>query len=114
MTMLKAALGSRSGSLLWRLACVSRTIEKIEQSCPAPDQAFVCPTCNLSCATNELLCFISICPATGFLLLGDDAIGKCSLSALPMGVFDGFGPETRVGFGVHTHRRLQVKRMKLS
>lgn len=74
----------------------------------------VCALHNLSCVVKELLCFISICPAAGFLLLGDDPIGKRSLSVLPKGRFNGCGPKTHVGFGLHSHKRLQIKRMKLS
>lgn len=39
--MSKAALGSCSGSPLWGMTGVSRMIEKVEQSFPALDQAFV-------------------------------------------------------------------------
>lgn len=49
-----------------------------------------------------------------FPLPGNDAIRKHSLSALPMGGFDGSGADTHAVFGLHIHRRLQIKRMELS
>lgn len=112
MTMLKAALGSRSGSPHWELICVNPVMGRAEQPCHAPDEAFVFPLAL--CAACPMLCFASIHQAAGFLLLGEDAIGKHSSNVLPMGEFDQSGTWTNRGLWHHHHGRQQIKRMKLS
>lgn len=61
-----------------------------------------------------MLCFASIHQAAGFLLVGEDAIGKHSSSVLPMGESDESRTGTYRGLRLHHHGRQQIKRMKLS
>lgn len=97
MTMMsKAALDSHSVCLLWELSCVSRTIEKAEQSCICVLHAHCgpCPVLQRSyCASSP--------SAQGRLTtVGGDATGKYSPSVLPVGEFFLFGAETNMAFGL--------------
>lgn len=112
MTMSKAALGFHSGSPHWELTCVNRAMGRAEQPCHAPDGALVFSLAL--CAACPMLCFASIHQAAGFLLVGEDAIGKHSSSALPMGESDESRMGTYRGLRLHHHGRQQIKRVKLS
>lgn len=88
-------------------------LRRLKNSCPVLDQMFVSslPTVRLvPCCRRAAVFHLPL--SRGRL---STARKWChSLSALSVGGFDGSGPETHVAFGLHTHRRLQIKRIKLS